>query len=85
VEGKNDEMLICVPHCTVLAVTAGTNLLVSVEKSKCWRQTAQGTKSEMDVLLLEVIYSTRCLCIRRSFAALSEKIYPDKVQWFPQS
>lgn len=35
--GKHDEMLIYVLHSTLLAATAGTNLLLSVEKSKWWR------------------------------------------------
>lgn len=52
--GKHDEMLIYVLHSTVLAATAGTNLLLPMEKSKYWRQTAPGTTSVMNIPLLEV-------------------------------
>lgn len=53
--GKHDEMLIYVLHSTVLAATAGTILLLLVEKSKCWRQMAPGTPSVMNIPLLEVV------------------------------
>lgn len=39
--GKHDEMLIYILHSADPAATAGTNLLLSVEKSQCWRQAAQ--------------------------------------------
>lgn len=83
--GKHDEMLIYVLYRTVLAATAGTNLLLSVEKWKCWRQMAPGTTSVMNIPLLGVFWSTQCLCIRRSVASLSQRTYPDTVEWFPQS
>lgn len=38
--GKHDEMLIYILHSADLAATAGTNLLLSVER-QCWRQAAR--------------------------------------------
>lgn len=52
--GKHDEMLIYILCSADLATTAGTNLLLSGEKSQCWRQAALGTTAEMDRPLLEV-------------------------------
>lgn len=51
---KHDEMLIYILCSADLATTAGTNLLLSGEKSQCWRQATLGTTAEMDRPLLEV-------------------------------
>lgn len=82
--GKHDEMLIYILHSTVLAATAGTNLLLSVEKSKCWRQTAPGATSVMKIPPLGVVWSAQRLSLRNSLAALSHRTYPDVVQRSPQ-